>query len=224
MIVVGYRADAMRQWLADRPIHNVSVDVVDNLEYHNDNGVSVLKARRHIHGNFLLLMGDHIFEAGTARALLNEPLRPGEAILAVDPKLDSIFDVDDATKIRREGDCIVDIGKQNSACDALDTGMFLCCPALFDTLESAKVEGNCSSSAGMRVLARNGRLRAFDIEDASWQDVDTPEAPAYAESSFDQRFLRCAADGRWDIQHGPRRDESVYEFPAGDRNRQLRAP
>ena len=45
-------------------------------------------------------------------------------------------------------------------------------------------------SDGMRMLGREGRLRAFDIEDAAWQDVDTPEALAYAESIFDQQFCR----------------------------------
>ena len=190
VIVVGYGADVIRHWCADSPIPGVSVEVVENLEYHKDNGISVLKARHCLRDPFLLLMADHIFEARTARELLKEPLQPGEVILAVDTKLDTIFDLDDATKVRRRGDRIVDIGKQISAYDAFDTGMFLCSPALFEILESVKVEGNCSLSAGMRILGQNGKLLAFDIENAAWQDVDTPEALAYAESIFYQRFCR----------------------------------
>jgi choline kinase len=197
VIVLGYGADAMRQWFAGRELGGVSVSVVDNFEYHKDNGVSVLKAKDHIRGTFLLLMADHIFEPGTARALLAEPLMPGEVILAIDPKVDSIFDLDDATKVRRDGDLIVDIGKQIAKYDAFDTGMFLCGPALFDVLESVKKEGNCSLSDGMRVLEREGRLRAFDIEDAAWQDVDTPEALAYAESVFVQQFCRTPSEARF---------------------------
>jgi choline kinase len=197
VVVVGYGADAMRQWLAGRRLGGVSVDVVENVEYHKDNGVSVLKARDHIRGTFLLLMADHIFEPRTARAVLAEPLIPGEVILAIDPKVDSIFDLDDATKVRRDGDRIVDIGKQIAKYDAFDTGMFLCSPALFDVLESVKKEGNCSLSDGMRVLGRNGKLRAFDIEDAAWQDVDTPEALAYAESIFVQQFCRTPSEARF---------------------------
>ena len=142
-------------------------------------------------------MADHIFEPRTARALLEEPLMPGEVILAVDPKLDRIFDLDDATKVRRDGDHIVDIGKQIADYDAFDTGMFLCSPALFDILESVKKEGNCSLSDGMRMLGREGRLRAFDIEDAAWQDVDTPEALAYAESIFDKQFCWTSSAERY---------------------------
>jgi choline kinase len=190
VIVVGYGADTMREWLADCRLGDISIDVVDNLEYHKDNGVSVLKSRQLIHSPFLLLMADHIFEPRTARALLAEPLVPGEVILAVDPKLDRIFDLDDATKVKRDGDRIVDIGKQIADYDAFDTGMFLCSPSLFDILESVKKDGNCSLSDGMRALGRKGRLRAFDIEDAVWQDVDTPEALAYAESIFEEQFCR----------------------------------
>jgi 1L-myo-inositol 1-phosphate cytidylyltransferase / CDP-L-myo-inositol myo-inositolphosphotransferase len=188
IIVVGYGADAMRRWLADRWLGKVAVAVVENREYHKDNGISVLKARNLLREPFLLLMADHIFEPRTARALLEEPLTNGEVILAVDPKLDLVFDLDDATKVRRDGDRIVDIGKTIPEYDAFDTGMFLCSPALFDTLESAKKEGNCSLSDGMRILGRDGKLRAFDIGQAAWQDVDTPQALAYAESIFDQRF------------------------------------
>jgi choline kinase len=178
VIVVGYRADAMRRWLADRWPGNVSVSVVENW----------------LCEPFLLLMADHIFEPRTARALLQEPLKNGEVILAVDPKLDLVFDLDDATKVRREGDRIVDIGKTIPEYDAFDTGMFLCSPALFDTLESARKEGNCSLSDGMRILGRDGKLRAFDIGEATWQDVDTPQALAYAESVFDQRFYQMPSE------------------------------
>lgn len=196
VIVVGYGAETIRGWFADHSLDGVSVCLVDNVEYHKDNGVSVLKARDQLRETFLLVMADHIFEPRTARALLEEPLGQGEVILAVDPNIDRVFDLDDATKVRRDGDHIVDIGKEIIAYDAFDTGMFLCSPTLFDVLESAKKEGNCSLSDGMRMLGREGRLRAFDIGDAAWHDVDTPEALAYAEGIFDQRFCRMPSAER----------------------------
>jgi 1L-myo-inositol 1-phosphate cytidylyltransferase len=184
VIVVGYRSDLIRGWL-DASSLGVSVTFVENQEYHKANGISALKAKDEIHENFLLLMADHIFEPETARALLKRRLGPGEVILAVDPNIDRIFDLDDATKVRRDGDLIVDIGKEIAHYDALDTGMFLCSPALFGRLESATKDGNCSLSDGMRQLASERRLRALEIGDAQWQDVDTPEALAYAEEVFD---------------------------------------
>lgn len=189
VIVVGYRSDMIRRWFGRRWFPNISVTWVENPDYHKSNGVSALKARYEFNEPFLMLMADHVFEPETARKLMQQPLAPGEVILAVDPKIHSVFDIDDATKVRREGDRIVDIGKEIAHYDALDTGMFLCTPTLFDRLESASHEspsgdGNCSLSDGMRELAREGRFRAMEIGKAEWQDVDTPEALKHAELAF----------------------------------------
>jgi len=86
----------------------------------------------------------------------------------------------------------VDIGKEIPTYDALDTGMFLCSRGLFGKLESSMTNGNCSLSDGMRQLARERSLRALEIGEAPWHDVDTPEALAHAESVFDGRFRRAA--------------------------------
>jgi 1L-myo-inositol 1-phosphate cytidylyltransferase len=188
VIVVGYRADLIRRWFAERPLDGISVTLIENPDYHKANGVSALAAKDELHNPFLLLMSDHIFEPKTATALVQQPLVDDEVILAVDHNVDGVFDLDDATKVKCETDHIVDIGKDLARYDALDTGMFLCSPALFHRLESAKRDGNCSLSDGMRQLAREQKLRAFDIGDAHWQDVDSPEALAHAENVFDLNF------------------------------------
>ncbi len=188
VIVVGYRADQIRHWLSERPFGGIYVTLIENPEYHKANGVSALAAKNELHNPFLLLMSDHIFEPKTARALAQQPLGDGEVILAVDHNVDRVFDLDDGTKVECEADQIVAIGKDLARYNALDTGMFLCSPALFHRLESAKRDGNCSLSDGMRQLAREQKLKAFDIGDAHWQDVDSPEALAHAESIFDVDF------------------------------------
>jgi 1L-myo-inositol 1-phosphate cytidylyltransferase len=151
-------------------------------------GVSALAAKEFLRNPFLLLMADHIFEPRTARALLRQPLGEDEVILGVDYNIERIFDLDDATKVRVQGSDIVDIGKDLADYGALDTGMFLCGPALFERLESAKKNGNCSLSDGMRRLGQERKLKAFDIGGGHWQDVDTPEAFAYTESIFERDF------------------------------------
>ena len=188
VIVVGYRADLIRRWFAERSFEGISVTLIENPDYHKANGVSALAAKGELHNPFLLLMSDHIFEPRTAKALALQPLADDEVILAVDRSVNGVFDLDDATKVKCEADHIVAIGKDLAHYDALDTGMFLCSAALFDRLESAKRDGNCSLSDGMRQLAREQKLRAFDIGDAHWQDVDSPEALAYAEDIFDIDF------------------------------------
>src|SRR4029077_5117874 len=84
VIVVGYRADAIRRWFADQRLGNISVTLVENLGYQKANGVSALAAKDLLRRPFLLLMADHIFEPKTARALLRQPLEEDEVILGVD--------------------------------------------------------------------------------------------------------------------------------------------
>jgi 1L-myo-inositol 1-phosphate cytidylyltransferase len=188
VIVVGYRADTIRRWIVERPLGGISVTLVENPDYHKANGISALAAKNLLHNPFLLLMADHIFEPRTARALLRQPIEQDEVVLGVDYNIDRIFDLDDATKVKVQGNNIVDIGKDLIDYDALDTGMFLCGPSLFERLESAKTNGNCSLSDGMRRLGQKRKLKAFDVGEGRWQDVDTPQAFAYTESIFDREF------------------------------------
>jgi len=188
VIVVGYRADAIRRWFAERPVGDTSVTLVENAEYYKANGVSALAARGLLKNPFLLLMADHIFEPKTAKVLLQKTLGDDEVILGVDYNIDRIFDLEDATKVKVQGEDILDIGKDLGQYNALDTGMFLCGGSLFERLESAKQNGNCSLSDGMRRVCQERKLKAFDVGDGRWQDVDTPEAFAYTESIFERDF------------------------------------
>jgi len=183
-IVVGYRGQAIKEWYESHPLPGVHVTWIENPDYRKDNGISVLCAKKVIHENFLLLMSDHIFEAETARFLLRQPLGKDEVILGVDRNIGSVFDIDDATKVRLEQDRIVEIGKCLRVYNALDTGMFLSSTALFGWLEKAAANGSCSLSDGLRLMAAEGRFRGFDIGDAHWQDVDTPAALDYAQQIF----------------------------------------
>lgn len=181
VIVIGHQGHMVRRWFEGSSLRTTPVTWVDNAEYHKKNGISLLKARHAVDGPFLLLMSDHIFEPKTAESLLQQRLASDEVILGVDHKLDCIFDLDDATKIVRMGDYIIRIGKDLKIYDAADTGMFLCTPAVFDALEAVMKDGNCSLSDGMQHLASQRKLRAYDIEDAIWQDIDTPEMLDFAQ-------------------------------------------
>lgn len=195
VIVVGYRGEAIKQWYEKHPLPGVQVTWIENPDFRKDNGISVLCAKKAIHDNFLLLMADHIFEADTARSLLRQPLGNEDVILGVDRNIGSVFDLDDATKVRLEQDRIVEIGKWLRSYNALDTGMFLCSPALFGWLEKAAAGGSCSLSDGLRLMAAEGNFRGFDIGAAHWQDVDTPAALDYAQQVFPSN---C-----WNIGDGP---------------------
>lgn len=174
VIIVGCMGDQVKASLADDPdVDGLELVWVQNEQYTLKNGISVLCARPHIRGEFFLTMADHIVEKAVWQTLQAEPARGG-LVLAVDRKIDSIFDMNDATKVRvGERESIQAIGKQLTEFDAIDTGVFRCDPALFDALETFRSEnGDASLSEGVQTLARAGKARVADIGAAWWQDVD----------------------------------------------------
>jgi len=161
---------------------------ITNPDWKKQNGISVLSAAAHVQEPFFLTMGDHLFEHSILHALLIEADRT-QANLAVDRKIESIFDLDDATKVLTTGSRIVAIGKDLKDYDAIDTGVFLCPTEIFDYLRRARRNDDCSLSDGIRLMAAEKKVRAIDIGDAWWQDVDTPEMLARAEEES-ARLLR----------------------------------
>lgn len=196
-LIVGWRGEVLADFAASEPVPGLKVDVAWNDEWRKSNGVSLLKARDVVDEPFVLLMSDHVFEDGLLLGLLATPLGDDEVVLAVDSRVDAVFDLDDATKVRTasggeeaesegRGASIVAIGKELTAFDAIDCGLFLCQPAVFTALTEARDAqgGDCSLSDGMRRLAADSRFRAHDIGDAFWQDVDTPAMFAHAEKQL----------------------------------------
>jgi len=123
-----------------------------------------------------------VFEAAVLARLLRLSVGEDESILAVDARRVAPEIAAEATKVRLRGDRISAIGKELAPHDALDTGLFVCAPALFDALEVARRAGDTTLSGGIRHLAALGLMRAADVGAASWCDIDTPDDLAAAES------------------------------------------
>jgi len=183
VLVLGYQADAVRALVEQHLPDGLQVTFTYNPNWHDENGVSVLAARPAAGADrFALLMGDHVFEPATLARLLTFPLKEGESVLAVDTRESDPRIAAEATKVRREGSHVVEIGKDVENYDALDTGMFVCSPNLFEALEHARAQGEATLSGGVRQLAMQRRMRAANIGDAVWRDIDTPADLEAAES------------------------------------------
>ncbi len=196
VIVVGCDGDRVRAAVdGDPELAGVELVFVDNPDYTLSNGVSVLAAAPHIRGEFFLMMADHVVDPAIYQTLQREPARGG-LVLAVDRKLSTIFDMDDATKVQTgPRDRIERIGKQLTEYDAIDTGVFRCDPVLFDHLAAVRAErGDCSLSDGVQALAREHKARVADVGEAWWQDVDTPPTIKHAEKLL-FRSLTKSVDG-----------------------------
>lgn len=182
-IVVGYQAERVRA-LAERGAPaGLAVSFAFNPEWRLENGVSALAAKPHTRDDrFALLMGDHVFEPPVLRRMRGLEVAAHESVLAVDARDVPPAVAEEATKVRREGSRIVAIGKDLADYDALDTGLFVFSPDLFDALETARAEGDTTLSAGVRHLAVRGLMRGMEIGNATWCDIDTVSDLAAAES------------------------------------------
>jgi choline kinase len=179
-VVTGSNSDALLAGLKPSVPASVRLHPIHNSDWQKQNGISVLAVAQHLKSPFLLMMGDHLFDPSIVDLTIQNA-DPNALNVAVDRKLDAIFDLDDAMKVKTNGDRVVAIGKDLTDYNAIDTGLFVCPPEIFKYLERAKRDGDCSLADGVRAMAADGKVRAIDIGDAWWQDIDTPEMLTQAE-------------------------------------------
>ena len=188
-VVVGYRQELLQPAIAAwARRYDMALHVVQNPVWVEGNGTSALAVAPYLGQAFFLLMCDHVFTPAMLGELLAAEDGTEVCRLAVDRRIEAIFDLPDATKVRLDGPMITAIGKDIVPFDAIDTGLFLCRPFLFNALERARAAGDSSLSGGMRQLLTTGQLRAVDIGTHFWSDVDTPASLAYTERALMARL------------------------------------
>lgn len=181
--VTGYLTERVEKEVKALSSPTLSVETVFNPRWDTlANGVSLLTAKEMLSGPFMLCMSDHVFDIGIARDLIQEGSKGMAVRLCIDRKLETIFDMDDATKVLTQGERIVDIGKTIADYNAVDAGVFFCETDILQSLDAVlEAKGDCSLSDGMKRLGQSGRFGYLDIGSRIWQDVDTPETLRYAE-------------------------------------------
>jgi len=184
--VVGYESERMIAQVKELIPSELGVSFIENRDWRKQNGISLLAAVDRVAGPFLLTMSDHLFDEAVVDELLDS-FASDFLNIAIDRKLDSIFDLEDAMKLRVQGDLITDIGKNLLNYDAIDIGLFVCPLEIFDYLERSKQNGDCSLADGVRLMARDNKVHAIDIGDGWWQDVDTPQMLQHAENQMTKR-------------------------------------
>src|SRR5947207_9118863 len=171
--VVGYESERIIAQVKQLIPSGLNAFFIENRDWQKQNGISLLVAAGHVGAPFLLTMSDHLFENTIVDRLI-ESADPDSLNIAVDRKLGSIFDLEDAMKIRTRGDRVIGIGKDLADYDAIDIGLFVCPVEIFGYLERAKSEScrnNCSLADGIRLMAGDDKVRAIDIGTAGWEDV-----------------------------------------------------
>jgi len=178
--VIGPKGDELAAAVTPLLPPHMEFRAIANPNWQKQNGVSVLAAAGKVRAPFFLAMGDHLFEPSILDQLLARA-ELDKLNLAIDRKIDSIFDLDDAMKVRTVDNRIIAIGKKLEDFNAIDTGIFVCPESIFEYLRRVSKDGDCSLADGVRLMAEEGNALAVDIGEAWWQDVDTPEMLARAE-------------------------------------------
>ena len=190
--VAGYESERVIAEARQLIPPQLTASFILNRDWQKQNGISLLAAKDHVSAPFLLTMGDHVFEETIIDGLLDN-FDPGLLNIAIDRKLESIVDLDDAMKVQTRGNKVIGIGKNLRNYDAIDTGLFVCPTEIFAYLEQAKsINGgsDCSLANGIELMAGDDKVRGIDIGAARWHDIDTPRVLEHAEQDSSWRVLR----------------------------------
>jgi len=184
ILVVGYRAEMIRQHVGKGRHYGVSVEYVFNPDYELGNALSVYAVRKAMGDEpFVLAMADHLISSRILSALLECAVHD---TLCVDYQAHAPPQVDDATRVWvNEKGFITRIGKGIEPWNAIDTGVFLFTPRIFVAISHLPRAGDegCGISDGVTWLIENGPgMRACDVSGAFWMDVDTLQDLYYVES------------------------------------------
>jgi choline kinase len=183
IIITGWQSDLVKAEIERQYQGNCELCFVFNEHYELSNGVSLLKAKPFIEQDFLLTMADHILDDRIMEATIRQVPPEDGAILCVDFKTETVFDLPDATKVMVESGLIQVIGKEIDEYNCIDTGVFVGTNGLLDEIEKKfTLDGDASMSDGVQALANHGKMVAFDIGSCYWQDVDDIDMASQAKS------------------------------------------
>lgn len=175
VLVVGYRAEQLRQYLGDGSHLGFRVQFIHNPSFEAGNALSLFAARRTLSGQtFLLLMADHLISP----PLLKNALRfeRDYCALCVDYRPRPIL-LKEATRVWvGEQNRVLKIGKNLKQWNAIDTGVFILSREIFKGIEEVlRKTRDCRMSEAMTWLIEKGRgVKACDVTGTFWFDVDTP--------------------------------------------------
>ncbi|HNX01077.1 MAG TPA: sugar phosphate nucleotidyltransferase [Candidatus Cloacimonadota bacterium] len=177
-IVVGYNQEYIRKYVAEIDF-GLPIQLIENLEWDKGNGLSVYKARNYVKDEpFVLSMSDHVVTVDALKQVVES--KENTNLLLVDPWVDSIHDIDDATKVYCEENRIVAIGKEIPLYNGIDCGVFRLESDFFDAVETVVKSGNESISGAIQELIANKRMKSIKISNPlQWLDIDTPDAYEY---------------------------------------------
>jgi len=197
VVVTGHEAARVELFLADLSLRlGLAIVPVRLSDWSTPNGHSVIAGATRCDGDYLLMMADHLFDINILAQLIAQAGADRGLTLAIDRRIDNpLIDPEDATWVQTDARGMIEaIGKTITTYDACDCGAFLATPELAPAIRAAIAAGKAGSlSAGVQVLAAEGRAATLDIGDAWWIDIDDPHYHALAEETAMWHFAQALA-------------------------------
>jgi choline kinase len=184
-IVVGFQSAVLRAAVESmREFADFSLTFIDNPQWEKGNGISVLASETYVGGKpFLLSMCDHVVSSQAIARVAKSAQTAN--LLLVDKRTDSVFDIDDATKVKTREAAITAIGKELTDYNGIDCGIFRLTNRFFVSMHGQLTLGKESISAAITGLIDKSDMEAVFMEAGEfWSDIDTPEAYQNAQKIF----------------------------------------
>lgn len=197
VVVIGCRGEQIVDYLREHDHFGHHVDFAENPNWLRGNGLSVAYARPYVTPGepAFLSMSDHLVPPEALAAIRDASSEKN--LLLTDARIDSVFDLDDATKVLVEEERILDIGKEIHEYNTIDCGVFRLTERFFDALDLQIADAKESISDAVRLLVEADDMESVPIPaGASWIDVDTPESYRHALEHRDAYLAQVHAPSR----------------------------
>ena len=180
VLVVGFMADRIRDWIGDGSTYGLNVQYAFNPNYDSGNALSLRQAHAFTNDEaFILSMGDHMISSKLINNVMEFYPNYWPSVLGVDfdPSLRDALDV---TRVMVEAEeRISSIGKHIDKWNGTDSGVFRLNPEIFEVIDQwiglDKSERYELGDVFAHMISQGGILKSCDISDCYWYDVDTLE-------------------------------------------------
>ncbi len=181
IIVTGFESEKVEAFAKEleKKIKDITIHCIKNTDWQRGNGTSFLTALRVAKKDFILSMCDHVFSEDVIKVAKKSKPPKGGLSLIVDTRLKNpVIDPHDVTKVLVRAGNIIEIGKELSAFNCYDTGLFVCSKSVQDSIKHSKLlnKESISLSEIVYFLSRQDRARAVEINKGFWADLDDKRA------------------------------------------------
>ena len=152
------------------------------------NGYSLYLARGLVEDDFVLVMGDHVYEEDFIREAI------GKKGLIADEN-PGFVDVEEATKVKVKEGRVDKIGKDLKEFDCVDTGFFVLSPEVFKHAQDIISEKGGNGEITLSEIMERARVEVSPVSGYFWMDIDTKEELRRANLEIVKRSIKISEDG-----------------------------